>query len=152
MPFSYHSTALPELTALSTIVFSTSISTPIFGLPPRGVIAGASRARALPADDGLRLNDDEDVVSARPGASGERPEDAIHGVQWGPRPFPLEHGDRLSQVEDLHGSFAAAADETAESGRESKDRLNWSTKPPFIARRNSHEQTGRPEPQLPDFT
>jgi hypothetical protein len=42
------------------------------------------------------------------------PEEAIEASQRRPRTLAFEHGDLLSEREDLQGSIAATADEQAE--------------------------------------
>ena len=50
-----------------------------------------------------------------------RPEKPIKGVQLWPRPFAFEHGNLLSEGEDLNCSVMPTAEEDSDSGQESKD-------------------------------
>jgi hypothetical protein len=60
----------------------------------------------MPADDGLGLDDNEDVGPAGPAAAERRPEEPVQGVQCRLRPFSFEHGDLLSEGEDFESGVA----------------------------------------------
>jgi hypothetical protein len=75
----------------------------------------------MPADHGLGLHDDEDVGPPGPHTAQGRPEQPVKGVQLWARPSPLEHGDLLSEGEDLNCSVMPTAEEDSDSGQESKD-------------------------------
>jgi hypothetical protein len=72
----------------------------------------------MPADDGLRLHDDEHVGPTEPEAAKGGPEESAQPVQYGPRPFAFEHGDLLSQGEDLESNIAPSAKEHSEGGQD----------------------------------
>jgi hypothetical protein len=63
-----------------------------------------------------------------------RPERLVQGVQLWARPTPLEHGDPLSEGEDLNRSVMPTAEEDADSGQESKDEFKHEHK--VVTRRN----------------
>jgi len=48
---------------------------------------------------------------AWPEAAERGPEEAIQRVQYGARPFTLQHGDLLAKGEDLQRRIAATAEE-----------------------------------------
>ena len=73
---------------------------------------------AMPADDGFRFDEDEDVGPAGPDAVQGDPEEPVERVQRRPRPFPLENGELLSQGENFEGGVAAIAEEDADGGNE----------------------------------
>ena len=75
-------------------------------------------AGAVPADDGLRLYDDQDVPPAGPAVAESRPEEPIQGVQCRPRAFAFKHGDLLSEGEEFEGGVASTAEEDADRGEE----------------------------------
>ena len=68
----------------------------------------------MPGDDGLRLDDDEDVAPGRPQVTQRRPEESVPGVQFRPRPFTLENRDLLAQGEDFDRGIASAPKEDAQ--------------------------------------
>jgi hypothetical protein len=72
----------------------------------------------MPADDGLRLHQDEDVGPAGPDAVQGGPEEPVEGVQGWPWSFPLENGELLSKGENFQGSVAPTAEENADGGNE----------------------------------
>jgi hypothetical protein len=76
---------------------------------------------AVPADDGLGLRDDEDVSPAGPKAAEGRPEGSVQGVPCWLRPFAFEHGDLLSESQDLQRSVAPTAEEDADHGEDGED-------------------------------
>jgi hypothetical protein len=49
----------------------------------------------MPADDGFRLDDDENFGPTRPAPSKGRPEDAIQPVQLGSRTLAFQHDELL---------------------------------------------------------
>jgi hypothetical protein len=77
----------------------------------------------VPADDSLRLDDDEDLGPAGPTTAQPGPEKSVQPVQDGPRPFALKHRDLLSEGEDLKSSITAAARENSERGKKSEEGL-----------------------------
>jgi len=64
---------------------------------------------AVPADDGLGLDDDEDVGPAGPTTAQGSPKESVERVQDWPRPFALEHGYLLTEGEDLQSGIAPSA-------------------------------------------
>jgi hypothetical protein len=60
-----------------------------------------TEAHAVPSDDSLGLDDDENLTPARPEAAKRGPEQAINGIQRRPRPFALQHGNLLTEGKDL---------------------------------------------------
>ena len=81
------------------------------------------KTRAVPADDGLGLDDDQDVGPMGPEAAEGRPEEPVEGVQGRPRPFAFEHGDLLSEGEDFEGGIASTAEEDTDHGEDGEDEL-----------------------------
>ncbi len=73
---------------------------------------------AMPADHGLGLHDDKDVGPPGPHPAEGRPEQPVKAVQLWARPFAFEHGNLLSEGEDLNCSVMLAAEEDADSGQE----------------------------------
>ena len=82
-----------------------------------------TKAGAMPADDGLGLDDDEDIGPAGPAAVQRRPEKAVQGVQFGPRPFPFQYGDLLSEGKDFEGCVSPTAEEDADDREDGEDEL-----------------------------
>ena len=70
----------------------------------------------MPADDGLGLDDDQDVGPPGPKAVEGCPEEPAEGVQFGLRSLPFEHGDLLPEGEDFEGRVAATAEEDTDHG------------------------------------
>ena len=88
-----------------------------------------TKTGAVPADDGLGLDDDEDVGPAGPEAAEGGPEESVQGVQYWPRPLAFEHGDLLSEGEDFEGGIASTAKEDRTPAM--KERMNSSTNSPL---------------------
>src|SRR5215472_13516272 len=72
---------------------------------------------AVPADDGLGLDDDEDVGPAGPTAAQGSPKESVEPVQDWPRPFAFKHGYLMTEGEDLQSGIAPSAKENAEGLR-----------------------------------
>ncbi len=72
----------------------------------------------VPGDDGLWLDDHEDVTPARPQAAQRRPEQPVPGVQFRPGSLALEYGDLLAQGEDFEGDIAPTPEEDAQCGQQ----------------------------------
>jgi hypothetical protein len=79
------------------------------------------KTRAVSADDGLGLHDDQDVGPTGPEAAEGGPEEPVHGVQGWPRAFPLEHGNLLSEGEDFEGGIGSTAKQDADHGENGED-------------------------------
>jgi hypothetical protein len=65
----------------------------------------------MPAHNGVRFHNDQDLGPPGPDSAQSSPEQPVHRIQTGTRPFPLEHRDLLSQSEDLKGSILSTAEE-----------------------------------------
>jgi hypothetical protein len=70
---------------------------------------GASPAGAVPADHGVRLDDDERRSPARPGTREPRPEQAIRPREARSSGQAREHHELLAQAEVLQGDVAPRA-------------------------------------------
>jgi hypothetical protein len=75
----------------------------------------------VPADDGLGLDDDQDVGPPGPKAVEGCPDEPVEGVQFGPRSLPFEHRDLLPEGEDFEGRVAATAEEDTGHGEDGED-------------------------------
>ena len=80
-----------------------------------------TEAGAVPADDGLRLNDHEDIDPAGPYAGPDGPEEPVQPIETGTRPFPFEDGDLLSESQNLHRKVTPTAEEDADDSQDGKD-------------------------------
>ena len=79
---------------------------------------------AMPADHGVGLHDDEDVGPPGPQTAQGRPEQPVKGVQLWARPFASEHGNLLSEGENLNCSVMPTAEENAERAQEREDEFD----------------------------
>src|ERR1700736_4052489 len=70
-----------------------------------------AKAGSMPPDHGLRSHDEQHVRPSPPQMPEGGPEEAVEASQRRPRPLAFEHGDLLSEREDLQGGIAATADE-----------------------------------------
>jgi len=96
----------------------------ILGRPP----CGRERQRqpvetetgAVPADDGLRLHDDQEVGPAGPEAAESEPEEPVQPIQRGTGTLPFENRDLLPEGENFEGVIGSAAEEHTDGsqGRE----------------------------------
>jgi len=77
-----------------------------------------TEAGAVPADDGLGLDDDQNVGPPAPKAVEGCREEPVEGVQFGPRSLPFEHGDLLREGEDFEGRVTATAEEDTDHGED----------------------------------
>jgi hypothetical protein len=77
----------------------------------------------VPADHGFGSYEYQDVRPAGPTLAECRPEKAVPGVQFRPRPFPFQHGDLLSEGEDFEGGIASTAKEDSNGDKEREDDL-----------------------------
>jgi hypothetical protein len=68
----------------------------------------------VPADDGLRLHDDENVGPAGPKAAQGGPEESVLPVKGWARSFAFEHRDLVSECEDLESRITPTAKENLE--------------------------------------
>jgi hypothetical protein len=78
----------------------------------------------MPADDGLRLDNQEDIGPAGPEATEGGPEEAVASIQGWPRSLAFEHGELLAQSEDFQGHVTSRTEENAESTQHSEARLD----------------------------
>ena len=72
----------------------------------------------MPADHGVGFHQDQDVLPAGPTPPEYGPEESVPGVQFWPGSFPFEHGDLLSECEDLEGGIATTSEEDSEGNEE----------------------------------
>jgi hypothetical protein len=79
-------------------------------------------ADAVPSDHGVRFDEYQDIRPAGPTAAEGFPEQSVQGVQLRPGPLPLQHGDLLSEGEDVESYFASITEEDS-VGRSRKSRL-----------------------------
>jgi hypothetical protein len=82
-----------------------------------------TEAGAVPADHGFGLHQNKDVRPAGPALPECRPEESIPAVQFGPRPFPFQHGYLLSEGEDFEGVIASTAKEDSDGHEKREDDL-----------------------------
>ena len=68
----------------------------------------------MPPDHGLRFHDEQYVRTSGPQMPEGSPEKAVEASQRRPRPLAFEHGDLLSEREDVKGGIAATAGKHAE--------------------------------------
>ena len=80
-------------------------------------------AGAVPTDDGLGLDDEQDVGPPGPKAVEGCPDEPIEGVEFGPPSLPFEHGDLLPEGEDFEGRVAATAEEYTDHGEDGEDKF-----------------------------
>jgi hypothetical protein len=93
-----------------------------------------AKTSAVPAGHGLGLDEDEDVGPAGPVAAERGPEESVQRVQYWARPFAFEHGDLLSEGEDLKSGVAATAEEDAKDREDGEDEFGHEIT--LITRRN----------------
>ena len=91
---------------------------------PASANAREPETSAVPADDGLRLDDDKNVRPAGPTAEQNGPKASVQPVQDGPGSFAFEHRDLLSQGEDFKSNIAPTAKENPERRNEWQDRVD----------------------------
>ena len=91
-------------------------------------------AGALPADDGLGLDDGDDLCPAVPEAGEQDPEDSVGRSQAGTRRGPLEDGQLMAQREVLEHQGVLGPDPAEEVGDDEGEH-------------GGHHPSGRPEVQ-----
>jgi hypothetical protein len=69
----------------------------------------------MPANDGARFDNQQDIGPAGPDAAEVGPEEAVTSVQGWPRSLAFEHGELLAESEDLQGGIASGTEENAET-------------------------------------
>src|SRR5215472_7355748 len=109
-----------------------------------------AEAGAVPADDRLGSDDDEDVAPARPCATKRCPEQTVHGAEGGPGSLALEHGDLLAQGEDFERGVGSTAQEDADNGEDGEDEFRH--KLTLVTCRHTVSQRRRRKAQIRDFT
>jgi hypothetical protein len=72
----------------------------------------------VPTNHSLGLDDEQDVGPTGPAVAEGGPEESVQGVQNGPRPVPFQHGDLLSEGEDLKSGIAPTAEEDSHDSDE----------------------------------
>ena len=88
----------------------------------------------MPADHGVGFDENQDVGPAGPTLAESRPEESVDGVQFWTRPFPLQHGDLLSEGEDFKCRIASTAKEDAYGDKKREDDFDHGLT--LLARRN----------------
>ena len=56
-----------------------------------------AKAQAMPSDDGLRLEEQQDLLPVRPEAPQTHPEQSVGGVEFGFTWLAFEHGELMSE-------------------------------------------------------
>ena len=70
----------------------------------------------MPANHGVRLNNDEGLGPTRPDAAQDGPEQPVQGAQVRARMVSFEYRELLPQGEDLQGVIAPTAEEDLDCG------------------------------------
>ena len=78
----------------------------------------------MPANNGLRFDDEQVVDPCRPKAAEQDPEYPILGLQRGARAFPLEHGQLLTEGQDLQAQAVPGTEEGVEKRQEADEKAN----------------------------
>ena len=87
---------------------------------PRPPAPVEPKAGAMPANDGARFDNQQDIGPAGPDAAEVGPEEAVTSVQGWPRSLAFEHGELLAESEDFQGGIDSRADENAKCNRQRK--------------------------------
>ena len=82
-----------------------------------------TKTGTVPADDGFRLHDNEEVGPPRTEAAQRSPEEPIEGVQEWTGTLALQYGDLLAQGEHLERGVPTSAEEDPDCGQEGQDEL-----------------------------
>ena len=77
----------------------------------------------MPAHDGLRFYDDQNIRPSRPQLAQCGPEETIKARQCGARPLAFEHSDLLPQREDFKRCMQATAEEHTHGSEECGDEV-----------------------------
>jgi hypothetical protein len=80
-----------------------------------------AKTGAMPANDGVRVHNDERFRPSGPELSQQYPEQPIWRTQPRSGPFPFEHRNLLAKRKQFEGDVRAAAEEDAGGGKESED-------------------------------
>src|SRR5262249_16534531 len=97
-------------------------------LGPTAACSGApapveTKAGAVPCDNSLRFDNQEDIGPVRPKAGKRGPEQAVTGVQGWSRSLSFENCDLLAKSQDFQGSIGSGPEESADGGQEGKKEL-----------------------------
>jgi hypothetical protein len=125
------------------ILFGQTLDqTPEFLCDPRSAAAGTrppapikAEASAMPADNGLWFDNEEDIVPAGPEAAEDGPKETVSRIQRRPWPFAFEYGDLLAESEDLQDGVASRTKESAECTQHGEEELEHEFT--VVARRGS---------------
>jgi hypothetical protein len=82
----------------------------------------------VPPDHGFWFHDDEGISPAGPETPKVRPEQSVDATEPWPRSFSFEHGDLLTEGEDLKSGIRPASEENANNGEDGKKGFNHRTK------------------------
>ena len=85
----------------------------------------------MPADNGFRFDDDQDVAPRRPKPAEQNPEYPILGSEPGVRTFSLEYAQLLTEGKDLEAQAVTRTEEGVEEGEEADEKANHA--PGFIS-------------------
>ena len=77
----------------------------------------------MPANHGVRLNNDEGLDPTWPAVAQDGPEQSVEGVQLGTRMFSFEYRDLLTQGEDLKGAIAPTAEEDSQCYQDCRNEI-----------------------------
>lgn len=91
--------------------------------PPRSPAPIQPKAGAVPANDSIRLYDEEHAFPARPELAECNPEQSVERTHRRWRPFSFEDGDLLSQRDHFKRRDSARAKEDSNSGEERKEEI-----------------------------
>ena len=73
-----------------------------------------TEAGEVPADHRVRFDDHQDIRPPGPTTAECYPEQPVQGVQLWASPFPLQHGDLLSEGEDFKSGIASTTEEDSD--------------------------------------
>ena len=78
----------------------------------------------MPADNGFRFDDDQDVAPRRPKSAEQNPEYPIPGSEPGVRTFSLEYAQLLTEGKDLEAQAVTGTEEGVEEREEADEKAN----------------------------
>ena len=90
-------------------------------MPPRSPLPEKSKSGPVPANNGVRLHDDQDIRPVGPDAAQSRPEEPIPVIQPRPWPFPMKHGELLPESEDFQCGVNPTTEEDPDYRWEGED-------------------------------
>jgi hypothetical protein len=82
-----------------------------------------TKAGAVPCDNSLRFDNQEDIGPARPKTAERGPEQPVTGDQGWPRSLAFEDGNLLAESQDFQGSIGSGPEESAHGGQEGEKEL-----------------------------